>query len=304
MITFLLSFGPAILALIGALITWLCAPGFGIPLQGRTRLITLTTTVLVVAVHITFSAWLVFPFPLLLVSDLTLFEITASRTMLPLVLTLIALLGLLASGTALRGGGAAELTRRTLRSFVRPWWLSVCAAVLGVIVLATVVAGLASRPDEVGRFVLYQVKVGEGSTATWIYGWHFSVPCLIAVALITALSLFELSRIAAPSLRADAERDRAERRVRSRNVLAVAAGGLLLHLGQVAGSLFGTASLQGQFATDSLGPIAVTTPFAAMAPSFLVASYVFAIVGLFLWFSVAFSSFPIRATRARSASVR
>jgi hypothetical protein len=149
----------------------------------------------------------------------------------PLIFCVVALLFLAIPVHARHAGGSAQLAPRNLLTFASRPWLVTVAAITAVIVLISILAGLASRPDEQGRHVLYNLsRTGDNAASTTIYGWWFSVPCLVLIAIIIAIALFDLAVISRPSFGTDSEGDAAIRRARSRNVLAVTAGGLILSL--------------------------------------------------------------------------
>lgn len=195
-----------------------------------------------------------------------------------------------------RGGqGIADLTPRTIVSFTRRWWFVTATGVLAVILVLTVVAGAASEPDEVtGRYTMYSADLGGGrGMGTSIYGWFYSVPSLIVMALLIMIAVVDLVLYSRPALARDHALDVAVRIIRSRNVLLIVTGALLLHLGLIFGSLAGTASMRSWFATSE-GGVAFETTFAALQPALAGASSLAAALGFALWFAVALSAIPSR----------
>ncbi len=184
-------------------------------------------------------------------------------------------------------GGSADLTPRSLLSFTRARWFLAPAIVLAAVLGLTVAAGAASRPDaETGRHMLYWVPLGpDGAMGTTIYGWYYSVPCLVLLATLIALVVTGLALIARPSLSSDRARDVADRTARSRDTIAVATGALALHLSAVLDSLAGTASMRGRFDTSE-GSVSTWTTFAALGPTLSVAAFVAATVCFTAWFVV------------------
>jgi hypothetical protein len=224
----------------------------------------------------------------------------------PLIFCVVALLFLAIPVHARHAGGSAQLAPRNLLTFASRPWLVTVAAITAVIVLISILAGLASRPDEQGRHVLYNLsRTGDNAASTTIYGWWFSVPCLMLIAIIIAIALFDLAVISRPSFGTDSEGDAAIRRARSRNVLAVTAGGLILSLGAIMSSLAGTSI--NRFSTEVANAgadvsfdVAVTT-FAAMARGLDAAGYLAVVIGFAIWWGVLFSVAFTRVQRTRVA---
>ncbi|MGN8552111.1 UNVERIFIED_CONTAM: hypothetical protein OHV15_05965 [Microbacterium sp. SLM126] len=216
------------------------------------------------------------------------------RAVVPLVVGVIALV-LLAIPVHARGAvSSADLAPRSMISFARPWWFVVPTAVLSVIVVVTLAAGVASQPDsETGRYDQVLVDGGVGAIGTTIYGWFYSVPALIALAVLIVAVCADLYLIARPPLAEDRELDVRTRRTRTRNVLTAAAAAMLLHLAVVFGSLSATASVQGEF-TTSEGPAFLWSPIAGLQTVFTVAAYASSICGIALWATVALSAIPAR----------
>ncbi|PPF70981.1 hypothetical protein C5E16_01660 [Clavibacter michiganensis] len=194
-----------------------------------------------------------------------------------------------------KGTGSADLAPRTAMSFVRGRWLVAPALVLAILLVATVTAGVASRPDATtGRYTAYFVSLGgERSMGTSIYGWFYSVPCLVLVGLLLAIATLDLFLISRPALDHDRDRDVNARTSRARNVIFIGTGALLVHLGLVLTSLAGASSLQSQLSTLE-GDVTVWTSFAALQPLLRIASYASAAIGFALWSAVALSATPSR----------
>lgn len=219
---------------------------------------------------------------------------TNGRFTAPLLLGILGL-ALLAFHAKQRGRrGAATLTPRTPTSFGRWWWFAVPAVMVVFVLLATVIAGIASSPDPAtGRYTMYFVEIGgqRGMGAT-IYGWYYSVPCLILLAILLALAYLDLFLISRPTLGHDHVRDVYARKVRTRNVLAVTTGALLTHFGLILESLAGTSSLRSEF-TGAGGKVNSWTAFAALEPVLSVASFVALGLGVTLWATVLLSATPV-----------
>jgi hypothetical protein len=117
--------------------------------------------------------------------------------------------------------------------------------------------------------------------------------------VVTVIVLWLIAR---PAIGADQVADVLLRRLRTRNILAVATGALLVHLGDVLSSLAGTASLQGGVATGNGGWVVFSTSFSAIQPGLSIAGVAIAALGYALWIGVLLSAIPLRGTV--SASVR
>ncbi|MBA8817521.1 hypothetical protein FHX48_002626 [Microbacterium halimionae] len=193
------------------------------------------------------------------------------------------------------GDGSAELSRRTPLTFIRGWWLIPPTLVLALILTATLAAGAASERDEItGDYTNYTVHLGgENSIGTSIYGWYFSVPALVLMALVLLVAAVDIVLISRPALQKDAVRDSAVRHTRTRNVLAAVTATFLMHLATILSSLYGTSSMRGMF-SSSIGTVHTWTPFAALGPTLLGAAYVVGACGVALWASIALSAIPAR----------
>lgn len=237
-----------------------------------------------------------FLFPVGLAVPFQLLDLfTQYRFLIPLLVG-IALVAALAFPWPMRmSAGVAELSRRGILRFSRGRWFIAPFVVLGFILLLTISAGLASRPEEVtGYYTAYVIELGgENSVGTGIYGWFYSVPALIALVVLAVVTLGVLAAIARPGLGLDPSRESRTRQLRSRNVLAAATAALSLHLAAILQSLAGTASLQGSF-SSSIGTFNVWTPFAALESVLTIGSYGAAALGAGLWTAVALSAVPAR----------
>ena len=179
-----------------------------------------------------------------------------------------------------RPRGTATLARRTLTSFTKGWWLAAMVLVAGVIAIVSVLAGRASMPDEQGLYRYYQVDFGPNAVGTTIYGWYYSVPSLVVLGVLVVVTFVALKLVARPSLGEDGAEDAAVRRFRSRNIVAVSVGAMLL-----LGSLAGTAYMHGA-ATVGRDVYTAEAPFAILRTPMLVTAHVADFVAWFLLFSV------------------
>jgi hypothetical protein len=216
------------------------------------------------------------------------------RFTIPLLLGILGL-ALLAFPAHPRGGrGTAALSPRTPTSFGRRGWFAAPTVLVVLIVAATVIAGTASSPEPTtGRYAMYFIDIGQYGMGTSIYGWFYSVPCLVLLGVLLAGAYLDLFLISRPALEQDHSRDVHARTVRTRNVLAIATGALLVHLGSILASLAGTASIRGQFSTGD-GTVTSWTTFAALEPVFSGAGLVALALGVGLWAAVPLSAIPVR----------
>lgn len=221
------------------------------------------------------------------------------QALLPLLLGIASAMVLIAPLPRRRALATADLSPRSVTSFVRRSWPVSMAALTAAIIAITLAAGFASHPDELGHFTKYSVSIGTSGTeiATGIYGWHYSVPSLIAVAVLIVTTVIAWASISRPAWGDDVDVDTALRQLRSAHVGRVTVGALLVHLAVILRSLASTASLQGSAASSDLGTVWVGTPFAAIAPVLTWASHAVLIAGLVLWLLVALSAAPTGARR-------
>lgn len=217
------------------------------------------------------------------------------RFTLPLLLGILGLVLLAFPVRPRAGRGAADLSPRTPTSFGRRWWFVVPAVLIALILLVTVIAGAASSPDPTtGRYFVYNVDTGGQFTmGTSIYGWFYSIPCLILLAIMLTAAYLDLFLISRPAMDHDHGWDVHVRTVRTRNVLAITTGALLAHLGYILESLAGTASMRGQF-TAAGGTVTSWTTFAALEPVLRVGGGIFLALGVAIWATVLLSAIPVR----------
>ncbi|WP_043669333.1 hypothetical protein [Clavibacter michiganensis] len=217
------------------------------------------------------------------------------RYAIPLGLGVVGLVLVAFPVEARTGEGTADLAPRTALSFVRGRWLIAPAVILGLLLIATITAGVISVPDgETGRYTMYSVDLGgERSMGTSIYGWFYSVPCLILLGVVIASAMLDLVLISRPALARDRDRDVQVRAGRARNVLRIVTGALLVHLGLVLGSLAGAASMRSQLTTPE-GDVTVWTSFAALRPLLLGSADIATALGFALWAMVALTAIPSR----------
>lgn len=295
---------PVVVAAIGAVGFWLfLSRREGVPRStARTTTAVGSAFALVVAIgYLLFGAE---PFWLNSTTIDALSTVLDLRFMFPLVLGIVVLVVLAFPARRQGTVGPAELSRRTPLSFARPWWLIVLGVLLLVALGLALAAGFASRPDDQGHYTMFRVELGTASAGTTIYGWFYSVPCLILLAVTVAVMAADLAVISRPALALDRNKDIAVRRVRALNVVRVGTGAVLMHLSAVLGSLAGTSSLYatfGQTGTSTLGEVSVGTSFAALTTSLQVGSWVAMVLGFAFWFSTLLSVIPTPLRTRRRA---
>jgi hypothetical protein len=139
------------------------------------------------------------------------------------------------------------LARRNWLSFSRRSDVATAAGVGGMLLLLSILSGLASATDQYGRHTVIVIPTGEMDTpvdvsglpegsenaTSGFYGWAFSLP-VIAVAVVLAVLLYLVLRndSARPFVRPDeAAGDTSDRRATAAGVWRLTAGALGLTLG-------------------------------------------------------------------------
>jgi hypothetical protein len=299
MIILLLQYGPAAIGLLLALGALFVHRRSRANLPLAARISTAVGMVIALGCMIAFTVWSVFPAWVPPLGDDGFLILQLARYLFPLILCAVALVFLIVPVPSRGPRGSAELAPRTFTTFASRRWLGSAAGVIVAIATLSVLAGLASSPDDAGRYVMFEVQASSSASAgTTMYGWWFSLPCLTLVALIVTITLFDLVVISRPALDHDTESDTSTRTARVRNVLAVSTGGLLLHLGAVLQSLYGTSTLHMGLEAGQAGWVELGTSFAAIGPVLLVASFVSVILGMAMWWSTLLTVVPARARQS------
>jgi hypothetical protein len=271
--------------------------------DGTARTFTAAGSGFALLVILGYSLLTFWPFWMSSISIDTVMAVLDLRFTLPLVLGIFTLILI---AVPVRGSGAygsAELSRRTLLSFARSWWFIAFGVVFLLAVGLALAAGTASAPDDHGRYTMYFVHVGSMTAGSTIYGWFYSVPCLILLTVTVTVTVVDLAVISRPALALDRDKDIAIRRVRTLNVARVGTGAVLIHLAAVLHSLAATSSINAQLPTATAGRISVGTSFAALTTSLQVTSLVVTVLGLALWFSTLLSVIPAPHRARRRASI-
>lgn len=256
---------------IGAPASWLTAAAGGIP-------------------ALTMAALVWFPF---VIPPLGYFDLDV-RSMAPLMLGVAAVVLLAIPPISRHRGAVAQISRRTIMSFVSVHWIITSLAVAAIIVALSVAAGNASGLDENGRYTTYTISIGTTGTemGTGIYGWHYSVPALACVVVLLVATAGAWVLLPRPAWSDDVAHDSAVRRLRAANIGRAACGALLIHLAVVLRSLAGTASLIGSTTTTELGAVSVTPPFAALGPTLDWCGALALVAGLTMWIVIALTAIP------------
>lgn len=178
----------------------------------------------------------------------------------------------------------ADLRPRSILSFTRTGAIATIAALSAVAAALAIAGGRLSTSDEYGHFRMYYIESGGTTGGVEIYGWFFSVPALITLAVFLSLTFLTLWRISKPRLGSDAEFDTAVRKGRSTIVTTAAIAALVVHLGYVCQHLSGSASLKvgGRGGFNGAWVEAWTT-FAALESTLWVASAILLMIGIALW---------------------
>lgn len=218
---------------------------------------------------------------------------------LPLILGIIGIVLLSLPARSAQMSASAQLTPRTVRTFLRLRGPIVLALLVALTLTLTVAAGAASETDDLGRHTLFTITLGTSGTSasTGIYGWYHSLPSLALLAALVVVAVLAWLRIPRPPWGEDIAHDTAVRRTRADNISRLACGAVLLHLAVVLHSLRGTASVMLSAPANDLGMISLGTPFAAMEPALFVAATVATVAGLALWLLTALSGIPLGARR-------
>lgn len=300
-----LLYGPLIVSLLAAALfagaTRPSSASLPTPVRVTTGIGSASAIGLVLVQDAWWSAPWLFPIPFpYLGSDTSL--IFTIRLMLPLIACSIALIIIAVPPPKPGPRGSAALAPRNPLTYAPTSWLWALTVTTVALAVVSVLAGLLSSTDEFGRHTMYEVEANDSSAATTIYGWWFSAWGLIAVLVVFAIAFVGLVVISRPALGVDHESDAIARRTRSRNLVIMATGGILLHFSAVLTSLAGTSSLALSFQAGSAGMITLGTSFAALGPVLGVVGWLAFPAGLAMWWFVLFSIVPLRARRLTASA--
>lgn len=221
------------------------------------------------------------------------------RAALPIALGIGAIALLLIRPSTPRPAATASLAPRTMRTFTSLAWIITLPGLVLAIVALTWAAGAASVSDHEGYRTMYEVTVGTaGSVGTTIYGWYYSLPSLLLLAALVALTIFAWWWIPRRAWDGDVDRDTAFRRLQASNIGRAACGALLVHLGVVLSSLAATSELGGVFSSDDLGTVRVGASFAAIGALLWWSGEIVRVAGLAMWVIIALTGMPTAERRA------
>lgn len=274
----LFSYGPVLAAAIVAVIAWTIGRKRRELPDPRTRLLmciagALPLLVVVGVITIRFVSPTALPYDI------------GGEAVRPIVLGVVAVLLSSIPPRSQPATGSASLARRTFTSFVPLSQVAWVGALASVIIAITIALGLASSPDNLGRSTAYRVQMGTSGTegATEIYGWYYSTPSLVGIAVLLIATSIGWGFIVRSPWKHDARHDAAVRRTRAASITRLAAGGLLVHLSAVLTSAGGTASLVVTTRSSDLGTVTITSDFAALVPALYGLSLLCLAAGLALW---------------------
>jgi len=224
-------------------------------------------------------------------------ELGRFTAVLPLALGILAVLLLMGRPPRRQRTTSADLSPRTVRTFLRGPWIAGVLAVAALVLALTIALGVPSRRDSEGRYTQRWEAIGTNGTRAGFdaYGWYYSAPAMITLALLLAVTAIAWWSIPRPAWDGPVERDAALRRLRAANVGRAALGAMLVHLGFVLSQLRGVATTASELLSTQEGTITIPSPLAAMAPVFAWASPAAEAVGLALWILVALSAVPTPA---------
>jgi hypothetical protein len=171
------------------------------------------------------------------------------------LVTLAVLLGFIVfRGTVTPERPAVSATRRTWSSF-GPRRAIIGTSCLAIVFLATTIAaGMASSPDDRGRFIYLEIPAPNTSIdplRPWFYGWAYGVPVIACVAALIVVTWVTLrSNAGRPFLRPETIPGEQRARVEiATSAVHIAASGMLLALGGV----FRFISRSGSYSTLTIG---------------------------------------------------
>ncbi|MDP9889393.1 hypothetical protein [Pseudarthrobacter enclensis] len=300
----LLELSPLLLAAVLSIGIWLATRKDRTVLRGRAGVLAASGGLLPVVVSFLYSVVAITPQLLAWTGTDVSIGLQDARFSMPLVAGLVAL-AILSVPCPRKppGSTTAGITRRTALTFLSAGWTVALIAVVGVTIALSLAAGLASAPDETGRYAMFNFKIGTMSVSSTIYGWYYSVPAMLLLILLITTAWVGLALVARRPLSEPREQDAVVRRVKSRNIIAVTTGALLFHLAAILGSLAGTSRVGGSLPTDTAGIISVGSPFAALGPFLNSSSFVATCLGAAVCLSVVLTAVPWTA-RVRQSTIK
>lgn len=198
-----------------------------------------------------------------------------------------------------------DLTPRSVWSFGRPWWFGFWALGAALLITTVILAGLASSADAEGRFAVLSVAVGNAAASTTFLGWYFGIPILIALSVLTAITLVAIWAIARPAMAWSIDGRAIDvwiRRLRTRTVLSLSGGAVVLTLAWSLLCIGSGAAMRLEIPGGNLGSIAVGTPLAALVVPLNIAGLILQGLGLALLVLPLFTRAPRTAARQERGS--
>ncbi len=301
-IIILLELSPLVVGGVVAAGVWLATRRHGTSLSGRAGVLAAIGGLVPVVVSCLYSVVGVTPQLLAPMGPDVSMGVQEAQFITPLAAGLLALIMVCVPGRRNPSAAAARIARRTALTFLSAGWTVALLATVVLTIALSLAAGLASVPDQAGRYTMLTVQVGTMRVGTTIYGWYYSIPAMFLLMVLIGTAWAGLALIGRPPLGDDREQDAAVRRTRSRNIAAVATGAIAFHLAAILGSLAGTSKSGGGLATDTAGVINVGSPFAALGTFLDASSIVATCLGAALCLSVALTAGP--PARARQATIK
>lgn len=178
----------------------------------------------------------------------------------------------------------ADLTRRSTFAFAPRRLLITIGFAAAITVAISIAAGLASEPDDQGRYFIHWIDSGVMKGGTSIYGWYYSVPAMVLLVVLLGFTAFSLWRVSRPPLGIDTAAENAKRKLISTFIAATTLGAVLLHLSDISTSLRATAGIKVSAAGTATGEMFHTwSTFAALAPALGFAAFACGIAGAATW---------------------
>ena len=183
--------------------------------------------------------------------------------------------------------------------------VGVGVALLVDVVVRLMVGGTSAfrfpRPDELARWLVdarFVLPLLLGIGAVIILAFALPTHASRGSASLARRTPFSFGQgwwfIARPAVAVDHVKDVQLRGLRTRNILAVLSGALLIHLGGILTSLAGNASFNGGVATGDGGWVVFGTRFAALEPALSLAGVAVTALGYALWVGVLLTARPLR----------
>lgn len=200
---------------------------------------------------------------------------------------------------------AIDLTPRSVWSFGRASWFGSWTLGAALLTATVCLAGLASSTDSEGRFAVLSVAVGNAASSSTFLGWYYGVPILIGLAVLTAVTFIAIWVIARPTLAWTVDGRAVDvwlRRLRTRTVLSLSGGAVVLTLAWSLLCIGSGAAMRLEIPGGNLGSIAVGTPVAALVVPFNIAGLVLQGLGLALLVLPLFTKTPRTTARRERGS--